>query len=264
MNEYEHLEQQVQLLVDNELNAEQTTALLHTCEQQPAAWKILALGMLEAREIKAGLSELLGSTDGGFVQQSHSQTLKATAMTSVLRGSNTRWWWHGAVACVALAMFVAGLSVPRKTQTPAVVENVPDVSLESNVETSAAVAFDDGTFDDGVAASGDTDDLDVVGAIADSEADQTTPGMSVVGYAQILHQVGSEPPIPVITGPGLDYTALLTVERQIPEAVARQYRNEGMVVENQRRVMSLTLADGQQFAIPLDQLGVRYVGNELL
>lgn len=250
MNQHDNLTQQIQLLIDNELNAQQTTLLLQNCEGNLAAWRTLALGMLEARELKAGLSELLKTT--GSIQLS--------AAEHVHTRQNHRWLWHGFVACLAVATFVVGLSVPRKTQSPTTLVS----SSDQPITRTDSNGSNPEVFDSAVVSMNSINDPADVSAVVESDDADSQAAMAVVGYAQILHQVGSEPPIPVITGPGLDYSALLTQQRHIPEAIARQYRNEGMVVENQRRVMSLTLADGQQFAIPLDQLGVRYVGNELL
>lgn len=249
MNHPGDIQEQIQRLVDNELNAEQTTALLQHCEQQPTAWRMLALGLLESRELKVVLSEMLGSTEDNApssIRQQHS-------------GQTGRWVWHGLLACLTVAAFVAGLCIPKSQQGNSLITNseVPN----STVVNSTTV---DPTSNHSVASNKVTEVAQGVVDQSESDADVPQSGLAVVGYAQILHQVGSEPPIPVITGPDLDYSALLTQQRRIPESIARQYRNEGLVVENQRRVMSLQLADGQQFAIPLDQLGVRYVGNELL
>lgn len=239
MNHQDNIQHQIRLLIDNELNAEQTTVVLQHCEQNRDSWRMLALGMLESRELKAGLSELLTSTsDAGPPSTSQSK-----------RRATRQWLWHGLVACLAVATFVAGLSIPRNKPASSAVATAPPTKIIPNQS---------------VAAIEDSSTSQIVDASTQPQLGVSEIGLSVVGYAQILHQVGSEPPIPVITGPNLDYSALLTQERRIPEAMARRYRNEGLVVESQRRVMSLTLSDGQQFAIPLDQLGVRYVGNELL
>lgn len=271
MTDHSKLDHQIQLLVDDELSAIETTAVLQHCEQQPEAWRQLALGLLEAREIKAGLSELLTS----------SRVAPVLNVREEKRSQSSRWFWNSAVACLAVATFFAGLGIRQWPQASSNALDTPVQSFASDNTKPDEGALEISEHPTDVSTNVKTPAADVtpvanVAAAENTVADLTVAdltvakntaaeaGLSIVGYARILHQAGSEPPVPVITGPDLNYSALLTQQRRIPAAMARQYRNEGLVVESQRRVMSLTLTDGQQFAIPLDQLGVRYVGNDLL
>lgn len=281
MTDHSKLDNQIQLLVDDELSAIKQTAVLQHCEQQPEAWRQLALGLLEAREIKAGLSELV----------TLSRVAPVLKVRDKKKSQSSRWVWNSAVACFAVATFFAGLGVRQWLEASSSALDTPVRSFASGNTTPDEGALYLSEDPTAVSPKVKTTVTDVTpaanvaaventlaeNALADLTAAKNTVAkntaanhaadearLSVVGYARILHQDGSEPPVPVITGPDLNYSSLLTQQRRIPTAMARQYRNEGLVVESQRRVMSLTLVNGQQFAIPLDQLGVRYVGNDLL
>ena len=222
MNKQNELQLQIDRLVDNELTPQQTTELLQQCDAEPAAWKTLALAMLETREVSAVLKELIAEPTVP------PRPLMATRrMTLVL-----------AAVCLAGIGFLAGRFVPdtqRRTEITGVgqLDNQPDNAAPGEEEQAGPTR-------------------------------QGSKGLEVVGFAQILHRAGREAPVPVIAGPGLDYAAILQQSPKVPEDVLRQYKNRGLAVEANRRVMSLELADGQRFAIPMDKLGLRFVGNEIL
>ena len=224
MNEQNKLDRDIARLIDSELSADETTAILQQCEDQPEAWRTLALGMLEAREVRLALREML-------VEQPAAPTTVPAAKTG------RTLTWVLAAACLACFAFLVGRFVPSPVQS---------------------------TGDEPIAMTNDTTPEAPTSDIEPAESVQEPEGLAVVGIARIHNLVGQQAPIPVITGPDLDYHALLREPVPVPDELARRCRNQGLAIQTTRRVMALELSNGQRFAVPLDQFGFRYVGNKVL
>lgn len=227
MTDDKDLQQLIDRLVDGEVESAEHTDVLRRCEERPDGWRMMALSLLEARELSAALRELTAVGP-------------ATEITSARATPGLRLLAVLALACTALVAFSAGRMLPPTQSTQRVAD-----------DRSAADVSDPQV---------QQDESDV----NSPHPGKLTEGIAVVGVAQIHHPAGAEPPVPVIGGPDLDHREILSQPAQIPEQLRRQYRNRGLSIQRTRRVMSLELADGQRFAIPLDKLGVRYVGHEIL
>lgn len=223
MNEQNKLDRDIARLIDGELSADETTAVLQQCEDQPEAWRTLALGMLEAREVQLALSDMLVE-----------QPPESTQVPAAKSGRSLTWVL--AAACLACIAFLAGRFVPNTTPSGGGGKS----SLVTNADGSNPPS------------------------VESTEEPQEPGGLTVVGFARIHNLVGQQAPVPVITGPDLDYHALLREPVRVPDELARRCRNEGLAIQTTRRVMALELADGQKFAVPLNQFGFRYVGNKVL
>ena len=88
--------------------------------------------------------------------------------------------------------------------------------------------------------------------------------VTVVGVARIHRSRGPGAVAPVIAGPEIDLARLLNRLPDVPDDVRRRAGNKGLKVRPVREVMSVELADGQRFAVPLDSIDVRYVGHSVL
>ncbi len=225
MNEHNTLHRSIAKLIDGELSAEETTSVLQQCETEPNAWRTLALGMLEAREVRFALNGMLAE-----------QPKPDNATNTRQRGRGLTWFL--AAACLACLGFLAGRFAPN----PAEPSQPAPVALTNSNEPGQ--------------------DRNATNAQPLSERPQN--GLTVVGFARIHNVAGQQAPIPVITGPDLDYHALLREPVPVPDDLVRKCRNEGLAIQASRRVMALEFADGQRFAVPIDQFGFRYVGNTVL
>lgn len=224
MNGSNPLVREIDRLIDGELSEQEITQLLQRCDADPAAWKALALGFMEAREVSHVLKELIEAPE------------------PVVSASSPSWYGRRLVtlalsaACLACIGFLTGWfaskpqPLPRRALATSAISQLP--ALEENAKTDVP--------------------------------EKPSDGLAVVGFAQIYNRIGKEPPVPVIAGRDLDFLALLQQSPKVPEHIRRQYKNQGLAIQADRRVMSLELADGQRFAIPLDKLGVRFVGHEVL
>ncbi len=213
MKEPSKLQPDIDRLIDGELSQAEVTAVLERCEGDPHAWRSLALGLLEAREIKLALQELLASPP--VVQRQPRRDMKSHVLTWVL-----------SAACLVCAGFLTGWFLPKPTP------------LEIGATSPLA------------------------GEKAMPEQDAIRPDGQFVGFARI-HGMTGQPQLPVIAGRNVDFEAILREPIKVPSEVLRQYRNRGLAIQATRRVVAFEF-DGQRFAIPLDQFGVRYVGNDIL
>ncbi len=224
MNEQDNLQQQqIDRLIDGELTYDQVSALLRRCEEEPTAWRTMALRFLEAREVKDALKEMV--TNAPIAERAQSGFGFSTLCL--------------VTCCVVAAAFLTGWSVPRRSEPIAITDSNPLEPVEPPNEQRKQQSSE-----------------------LPSEPDDKQ--LTVVGVAQIHHRVGAEPPLQVISGPNLDHETLLKQPPRVPEHIERACRNKGLALQSVRRVMSIELADGQRFAIPLDKLGVRYVGQDVL
>lgn len=93
MNQSNTLQLDIDRLIDGELAPHEVTSLLERCESEDA-WRFLALGLLEAREVSGALKDLLA-------QPTDLSRAKPTK-------SNRALTWILSAACLACVGFLAG------------------------------------------------------------------------------------------------------------------------------------------------------------
>ena len=67
--------------------------------------------------------------------------------------------------------------------------------------------------------------------------------------------------VPIFAGPGLNQRWLLEQPPPVSEHDRAVWQRQGYVLEQQRRLLSVPLADGRRAAVPVDHVQVRYVGQ---
>lgn len=218
--------------VDNELSAEQVTALLHRLDTEPDAWKTCALSLIEALEVRSALREFVNESGSPPPAQNHGP-----------------WQRHLFTVSCATALIIVAFFGGRMSSTESGgSRNVAEYD-ESEPKNSAVVAGSSNVVESG-------------GHV--SKIKSLPAAMSVVGFAQLHRALGAGPKVPVISGPELDFEELVRQPPPVPDHVLRQAGNNGLRIESVRHVMALELADGQKLAIPLDSVGVHYVGHSVL
>ena len=77
---------------------------------------------------------------------------------------------------------------------------------------------------------------------------------------------GETPPqrFPIRSGPGLDERWLREQPPTVPDYVRARWESEGYQVAERRRLMTVGLGDGREVSIPVDEVEVRYVGQQPL
>jgi hypothetical protein len=70
--------------------------------------------------------------------------------------------------------------------------------------------------------------------------------------------------VPIFAGPGVDQRWLLEQPAPVSERDRVIWQRKGFELEQERRLVTITLGDGQRAAVPVDHLRVRYVGQDPL
>ena len=70
--------------------------------------------------------------------------------------------------------------------------------------------------------------------------------------------------VPILAGPGIDEQWLRNQPPPINEHNLVALRRQGYQVDQGRRLVTKTLADGRRVTIPIHQVQIRYTGNQAL
>lgn len=84
-----------------------------------------------------------------------------------------------------------------------------------------------------------------------------------VGLARFDTDDVDQPPIPVFTAAGADAEWLQQQPPPVSDYTRQVMERKGWHVQQDRRLMSVHLIDGREFAIPLDSVRVQYVGQRV-
>lgn len=240
----ENLQRDIDRYVDGELGPDDLTELLRRCESEPEGWKLCAMALIEAREVGSVLRDLVSEP--------------GPAQAPAADGS---WKRNLLAATCALALlmlaYVGGRLSARAD--PGESRLTKGDRSAASVEEADAVAQQTSDSMQNHAAANGAEPTDV-----EPETVPDEPSVFVVGYARLHQSRGAGPPVPVISGPDLDFAELVRRPPVLPEHVYRQAGNNGLHLQPVRQVMALELSDGRRLAVPLDSVGVRYVGHSVL
>ena len=70
--------------------------------------------------------------------------------------------------------------------------------------------------------------------------------------------------VPILAGPGIDEQWLKNQPPPVNEYVQVALEREGYQVNQRRRFLTTVLADGRRVAVPVDQVRIRFTGNDPL
>jgi hypothetical protein len=259
MNEL-NFHQQMDRYVDGAATNEELTELLLRANAEADGWQQLALRLVESREITAVFRQLAEEglqTTSGQAAASAATLQSIGRGTSVANGLSVRMRQALLVTALLLVAFVAGRTsagLPVATDSSGnLVETSPDAETEVVMDETDRDAVEDATTDQKPA---------VVEMDSDSVADGTK--LTIVGFAHLHQRQGARPLGPVLPGARLDPNELMNQTPTVPEDFRRRAQNSGLKVRPVRHVMSLQLADGQTLAVPLDSIGLQYVGQSVL
>lgn len=229
-------------LVSGDLDEATRNALLRYLEQNPAQWRECALAFLEAQL----WSEALNSTPSAarFVAQvpiaavveNDAATVVATHYR-VNQPRRPRAWVNLATAAVVLIAFASGWLLEKANRMVASGSNgSSDVSWESNADPADNPVLPQPT---------ETAETDIVWATRELPRSSSLPGARLQIPLNLKGTSQAEPEL-----------KLSTYEKQL---LARR----GLEVAKQRRFINANLPDGTAVAVPIDQIVVKRVNNEI-
>lgn len=223
-------------VVDGGLTAAQLRLAVAELDRVPDGWRRCALAFLEAQCWRESLR------DPGE---------RETIPASVVSTSSTcrrRWAGLAAAAGVSLAAFSLGW-LGHSLRDDAHGERDPDLP---SIASPGYVGADSGAP-----------------VLAGPDPVPTPPAMRLPTVREVARlRIGTgasdSAEIPLFAGPGLDPRLLLEQPPPIPAQGRAAWERRGYQLEQRRRLVSIPLGDGRRAAVPIDQVHVRYVGQDPL
>ncbi len=99
----------------------------------------------------------------------------------------------------------------------------------------------------------------------DADRSAPSPGEIVQTVAQLrIGPEGAGATVPILAGPGIDGDWLKAQPPPLSEYEQVILQRNGYQVDQQRRLLIATLADGRRVSVPIDQVEIRYTGSNPL
>jgi hypothetical protein len=243
-------------IVDGGMSPEDLRAAVGLFERHADGWKRCAIAFLEA--------QALGESFRGLGQRhSHEpagQTL-ASSPAPARKVRPDRWLRPAAAAAMVAASFALGWTA-HGTRVAA----PPKESLAGN--PGATVPIQAG----GLAASQSS--APVVDAApedrpvsarehGDPAPEPPSRAIRTVGRIRFGPE-NARAEVPVLAGPGFTEKWLVEQPPPVPEHGKAALERQGYQVDQQRRFLMVTLADGRRVAVPVDHVQIQYRGSEPL
>jgi hypothetical protein len=235
-------------IVDGALTPAQLRAAIDSLDREPDGWKRCALAFLEAQCWRESLFLVGAPIAKSFKAESTFPQLNNVDPIRKVR----RWISRGLAASAVAASFAFGwLSHdghigPRPDGDVAVRSAEPEMKPHDipKPETVTSTA-------------GDAARPAVVEAVG-SRYDVTMVAQLRVGSAD------AKSSLPILAGPGINTEWLKNQPPPVSEHGQAVLQQHGYQVDQRRRLISATLGDGRRVTVPIDQVQIRYTGNNPL
>jgi hypothetical protein len=252
------LENLIDQIVDGVLSPAELGVALARFDQAPDGWKRCALGFLETQcwreAVRNSAPPTLALNEGAS---------RATPALALPTKRRVHAWQRGVAAAAIIAATFA-LGWMSHTSGPS---ELSERARPAPPNSLIAQGPDDKTFEAVNSANGDRG---VPADFADRFAtDQDQPGSTggdvirTVGRVQ-LGPEGASTSVPILAGPGIDGDWLKSQPPPISEYDQVVLQRHGYQVDQRRRLLVTTLADGRRVAVPIDHVEIRYTGNNPL
>jgi hypothetical protein len=235
-------------IVDGELTPSELRTAVLQLDDVPDGWKRCALAFLEARCLREAFRAIGEPVERQVERPSF--TRPAAALPAKRR---PRLWLNRAIAAgIAAAAFGLGWLTHGVHSSHRTDRNV--------VDGSAASATDPSGGSQPERAGPVLVDSSIPGPFVAGK-----PGDDVKLVARLkLGSETSEAEVPILAGPGIDAEWLKNQPPPLSEHRQVVLRQHGYQVDQRRRFIATTLADGRRVAVPVDLVQIRYTGNNPL
>ncbi|MFN0054497.1 MAG: hypothetical protein ACKV0T_20155 [Planctomycetales bacterium] len=226
------------LLVDGELDASRRRELLQRLDREPDGWRRCALAFLEAQAWKC---DLPSAAEAGWKSRG------AVATNPVSRGRRLfpRLRRVSLAIGVLLAFGMGWLlrGEPLRESLIGSRPSSPSVELSPTPTSQGALA----SADQDAAAEPDAED-----------AEEPSGGLHLAGTLRWKGENDEdEMEIAVLAGGGVDWRWLMWQPPAVQQDVVQALERRGHRVQLQRQLMSVSLKNGEQVVVPVDQVQVR-------
>jgi hypothetical protein len=218
---------QLQRLVDGELSSTERLEMLHKLDASPAAWRQVALAMLEEQD---------------FVKQFGSRSHPPVRE-------------HQPIVHAVNQPFIS--EVQSSTPTPTGKRRIPSIWVPALAASVLMLfGFSAGRFwNGGVSPTGEGRDI----AANRPSMDMDTYEKSLP-YAD-LRVPASDRDIPIYNANEIDPTYVLARQAKEVELINNRLRQSGYEIDMRQQYMTGQLRDGRQVVVPIQQVGLKPVGQ---
>jgi hypothetical protein len=235
-------------IVDGALTPAQLHAAIDCLDREPDGWKRCALAFLEAQCWRESLCLVGAPIAKSFKAESTFPQLNDVDPIRTVR----RWISRGLAASVVAASFALGWlghDGHRGSRSGG------DVAVRSGeAETKPHDIPKPETI---TSTAGDAARPAVVEAVG-SRYDVTMVAQLRVGSAD------AKSSLPILAGPGINTEWLKNQPPPVSQHGQAVLQQHGYQVDQRRRLISATLGDGRRVTVPIDQVQIRYTGNNPL
>jgi hypothetical protein len=240
----------VDRIVDGELTPAELRAAIDCLDREPDGWKRCALAFLEAQCWRESF-RAMGQSAALSVE---SRSLSVTkAIPSPKR--NRRPWLNVSIAAgLVAASFAMGWvghgarSLSRDARTPIVRAGANAKPLGSDLQSESL-------------------NQTVVDHHEPTREKHTLPTVKEVVRSVGRVHIGNESTgadVPILAGPGITEQWLRDQPPPLNQHREVALQRQGYQVDQRRRLIKTTLADGRRVTVPIDQVQIRYTGNNPL
>ena len=255
-------EHAIQLLIDGELGPVETDRLLAYCDEQPALWRALALGLLEQREWEVAgrafgalpWSEELGDESPSETEVASPQSMAFAVESGSDRSSSDgteRSWsvrvgWLAMAAAVSLLCTALGFQIGRWLTDGG---QASRASLAGIATDMGGDATGSGSMENqNVASPSDGNASTLLAAGGEERTEPVAPRLGV----DSAPTDASEVPRYYVTSP--------KPQGLIPPEQQREWLRRGIWVEEVPTIEEFEY-EGRRYAVPQSRYDVRYVGG---
>jgi hypothetical protein len=243
-------------IVDGSLCPGELRLALARLDHEPDGWKRCTLAFLEAQCWR----EAFRALDGPPVSQPERGYDSIRPAPAKFDRPRTRWWQSVAAAGIIAASFALGwlshVSGPRDvagpplpiSSSPVVAEVPRDLPSEPALPASAitpSAASPDSRF------------------VVDRSPRSSGELVQTVARVRIGPE-GAGATVPILAGPGLNGDWLESQPPPLSEYEQVVLQRHGYQIDQRRRLLIATLADGRRVSVPIDQVEIRYTGSNPL
>jgi hypothetical protein len=243
-------------IVDGALTPAELGAAVDRLDREPDGWKRCALAFLEAqcwREAFRALDEPAGASPG--------IAPRPVAADSGRSGRSHASWRQPVLAAgLAAASFVMGWLVhsARPAASAGGATPPPTVAVAPGPDHPEPPPGTPGVVDPSRPA-------DVLAGPPRDDGSPPNRGEAVVAVARLrVGPDGDSAEVPILAGPGIDEEWLWDRPPPLTEHVEALWRRRGYQVDQRRHLLTATLADGRLVTVPVDEVELRYTGNDPL
>jgi len=252
----QQLDNVIDRIVDGSLGPGELRLALSRLEHEPDGWKRCTLAFLEAQCWRDSFRALEAPSVSGPGCEPDSIRLAQQKFDR----PRTRSWRGAAAVGIIAASFALGwlshVSRPRELAGP--ILPVPSGPIVAEVlHASSSEPVIPASVDPPRPAASDRP----------FAADQSppNPGDIVQTVAQVrIGPEGAGATVPILAGPGIDGDWLTAQPPPLSEREQVILQRHGYQVDQQRRLLIGTLADGRRVSVPIDQVQIRYTGTNPL